>query len=217
MTIKILNLYAGIGGNRKLWNGDIEVTAIENNPKIAKIYQDFFPGDKVVIGDAHEYLLEHFKEFDFIWSSPPCPSHSKVRFVNQIQNKPIYPEMSLYQEILFLKHYFKGKWVVENVNPFYEPLIKAQECGRHLFWANFIITNKKMPTESHSSSIASKIAKRKGLDHNFETNGESRVKLIRNAVQPDLGLHIFELSFKKPQTELFALHKNQDTRKEVTG
>lgn len=28
MTIKILNLYAGIGGNRKLWDGDIEVTAI---------------------------------------------------------------------------------------------------------------------------------------------------------------------------------------------
>jgi hypothetical protein len=38
--IKILNLYAGLGGNRKLWK-NVEVTAVENNPEIAKIYQDF--------------------------------------------------------------------------------------------------------------------------------------------------------------------------------
>jgi len=70
--IKILNLYAGIGGNRKLWpDQEIEVTAIENNKSIAKIYKDFFPNDTVIVGDAHQYLLEHYKEFDFIWSSPP--------------------------------------------------------------------------------------------------------------------------------------------------
>ena len=77
--MKILNLYAGIGGNRKLWGGAIEVIAVEINPDIAKIYQDNFPNDKVIVGDAHAYLEEHFEEFDFIWSSPPCPSHSKIR------------------------------------------------------------------------------------------------------------------------------------------
>ena len=199
--IKVLNLYCGIGGNRKLWE-NVEVTAIENNPKIAKIYQDFFPNDKVIVTDAHKYLLEHYKEFDFIWSSPPCPSHSKVRFVTQHQNKPIYPDMNLYQEIIFLENYFKGKWVVENVNPFYEPLIKAQECGRHLFWANFIIPKRKFPTESHSSSIATKIAKCKGINPNFECSGESKVKLIRNCVNPELGLHIFNMAFKEPQQTL---------------
>ena len=40
--MKVLNLYAGIGGNRKLWQ-DVDVTAVELNPQIAKIYQDFFP------------------------------------------------------------------------------------------------------------------------------------------------------------------------------
>ena len=200
--MKILNLYVGIGGNRKLWGEDHEVTAIEYDPEIAKIYQDFFPNDKVIVTDAHQYLLEHFKEFDFIWSSPPCPSHSRVRFVNQIQNKPIYPEMSLYQEILFLKHYFKGVYVVENVNPFYEPLVKAQECGRHLFWANFIINNRKFPTESHSSSIANKIAKRKGIDPNFEI--ANKVKIIRNAVNPELGLHVLNMAFKEKQNTLSA-------------
>jgi len=38
--LKVLNLYAGIGGNRKLWR-DVDVIAVEINPEIAKIYQDF--------------------------------------------------------------------------------------------------------------------------------------------------------------------------------
>ena len=57
----MLNLYSGIGGNRKLWD-NVEVTAVEINSQIAKIYQDFFPKDKVVVGDAHKYLIEHYKE-----------------------------------------------------------------------------------------------------------------------------------------------------------
>lgn len=69
--MKILNLYAGIGGNRKLWGDEHEITAVEYDPKIAEIYQKFFPNDKVIVTDAHQYLLEHFQEFDFIWSSPP--------------------------------------------------------------------------------------------------------------------------------------------------
>lgn len=46
--MKILNLYAGIGGNRKLWGDEHEIVAVENEPAIAKIYQDFFPNDKVI-------------------------------------------------------------------------------------------------------------------------------------------------------------------------
>ena len=74
--MKILNLYAGIGGNRKLWGDEHEITAVEWDEKIAKIYQDFFPKDKVLVEDAHDYLLKHFEKYDFIWSSPPCPTHS---------------------------------------------------------------------------------------------------------------------------------------------
>src|SRR3972149_8647502 len=125
-TIKILNLYAGIGGNRKLWGGNIMVTAVEINSKIAEIYKDFFPQDQVIVTDAHQYLLEHFKEFDFIWSSPPCPSHSKIRIYSAVargQNKPIFPDMKLYEEIIFLQSFFEGKWCVENVISFYDPLI----------------------------------------------------------------------------------------------
>ena len=140
--LKILNLYAGIGGNRKNWGDDHEITAVELDPQIAKIYQDFFPNDKIVVGDAHKYLLEHYKEFDFIWSSPPCPSHSRLRKVVSMSagSRAIYPDMKLYEEILLLQGYFKGKFVVENVRSWYEPLIKPQEIQRHYFLTNFTIT-----------------------------------------------------------------------------
>lgn len=201
--MKILNLYAGIGGNRKLWGDDHEITAVEYNPKIAKIYQQFFPNDKVVVGDAHQYLLEHYEEFDFIWASPPCPSHSKVRFANQKQNKPIFPEMSLYQEILFLKHYFKGKWVVENVIAFYEPLIKPQEISQHYYWCNFIIpTIKKEYRGMGKNENLQDLYKLKGFDLS-EFSGIDKIKTIRNCVEPKFGLHIFNGAFSKKQETLF--------------
>ena len=66
--MKILNLYAGIGGNRKLWkiNRGDEIWAVENNKEIANIYYNLFPFDKLIIGDAHEFLLNNYEQFDFI-------------------------------------------------------------------------------------------------------------------------------------------------------
>jgi len=206
--MRILNLYAGIGGNRKLWGDDHNITAIEINPKIAKIYQDFFPKDKVIVCDAHQYLLEHFEEFDFIWSSPPCPSHSRIRNIAGVgcgQNKPIYPDMKLYEEIIFLKQVFhssgtkfQGKYVVENVISYYLPLILPQEIGRHYFWANFFINPFKIKTRGHQKSnrILMEI---KGFKVNDKT-------LLRNCVEPKLGLHIFQEAFRK-QKDLFTPNK----------
>ena len=136
----MLNLYAGIGGNRKLWE-NVEVTAVENNENIARIYQGFFPNDKMIIADAHEYLLKHYKEYDFIWSSPPCVTHSynKKLSIDIGQSKILYPDMGLYQEIIMLKQFCKKKWAVENVRPYYGSLINAQVVGRHRFWTNFFI------------------------------------------------------------------------------
>lgn len=142
---KILNLYACLGGNRYKWDevADIEVTAVELDPELARMYQERFPNDTVIVADAHQYLLDHYKEFDFIWSSPPCPTHSRMRFGGFGANgtNPVYPDMTLYQEIIFLQHHFKGKYVVENVIPYYEPLIPAKKRGRHLYWTNFRLPN----------------------------------------------------------------------------
>jgi len=204
--MKVLNLYAGIGGNRKNWT-DVEVTAVELNPQIAKIYQDFFPKDKVIVADAHQFLLDHFKEYDFIWSSPPCPSHSRARFWGSFgENKTkIYPDMSLYQEILFLKHYCKTKWVVENVKPYYKPLVIAQECGRHLFWSNFKIEKRNYKTRFTPNQGFSSLQKAYGIDlkkYNLPYGQDNRI-FIRNMVEPELGLHILNESKRDIQPELF--------------
>lgn len=207
---KVLNLYAGIGGNRKLWT-DVDVTAVENNPKIARIYQDFFPQDKVIITDAHQFLLDHFEEFDFIWSSPPCPSHSRIRNIAGVgcgQNKPIYPDMKLYEEIIFLRQVFHssgtkfdGFFCVENVCSYYKPLVPPQERGRHYFWANFIIDPFTLKTRGHMLSKA-EIVKIKNMPV-FD------LTTLRNCVEPELGLHILNCARKQTQKTLKELSKGK--------
>jgi len=212
--IKVLNLYAGIGGNRKLWK-DVEVTAIENNKEIAKIYQDFFPKDKVIIADAHEYLLKHFKEFDFIWSSPPCQTHSVLNYSLSGQGINRFPDMKLYEEIMFLKYWFKGKWVVENVKPYYEPLIKPQYSGRHAFWSNFNISNIKLDYQIGTfNRKASKLAQRKSIIREAQIpeltdlhglkdfKCKNKRQVLRNCVIPRLGLHVFNCAFKEIQQQI---------------
>jgi len=191
--MKILNLYAGIGGNRKLWGDEHEVTAIEMNPDIASIYQDFFPNDKVVVGDAHEYLLENFKEFDFVWSSPPCQTHSSFRqniCVRFRGTKPKYPDMKLYQEIIFLDANFKGKWVVENVKPYYKALIEpTTELQRHLFWSNFEIPKKEFKTDKIRTAQIPQLQKQHGFDlSNYKVKNKRQV--LRNCVLPEVGEYI---------------------------
>ena len=205
--MKVLNLYAGIGGNRKLW-ADVEVTAVEIEPKIAEIYQDFFPDDRVIVGDAHQYLLEHFDEFDFIWSSPPCQSHSVCNHFLKGQGIYRYPDMKLWQEIIFLKHFFKGSYCVENVKSYYEPVFKPQEVGRHYFWANFFIPKKKINyiQIGTMNRKASKEAQRKAIIreaqipeltdlHGLDLTGikiKNKRQILRNCVLPELGLHILK-------------------------
>ena len=205
--MRILNLYAGLGGNRKLWNEvvpGVSITAIELNHKIAKVYRELNPEDEVVIADAHQYLLENHQNFDFIWSSPPCQSHSKmVKATRHKINK--FPDMNLYQEIIFLQNFFKGKWVVENVKPYYEPLIKpTKEIGRHLFWSNFDledIEEVKSPTNfiSKGNSLGVQVLK-DWLDIQYKGNlyyekNHCPGQVLRNCVHPRIGKQILQKAF----------------------
>lgn len=197
--MKVLNLYAGVGGNRKHWEG-CEVTAIESNEAIARVYQRLNPNDKVVIGDAHEYLREHFREFDFIWSSPPCQTHSKMAKATRHKGRK-FPDMRLYEEILFLSHFFKGKYVVENVAPFYEPLvIPTTKVGRHLFWSNFDFSAEDVKRPSgfiNMANAAGKKALQEWLGIHYEENiyyagNHCPAQVLRNCVHPELGRQIFD-------------------------
>ena len=215
--MKILNLYACLGGNRYKWDEvtDVEVTAVEWDEELARLYQERFPNDKVIVADAHQYLLDHYKEFDFIWSSPPCPSHSRINISQYTREnwKPRYPDMKLYEEVIFLKHYFKGKFVVENVIPFYTPLISALERNRHLYWTNFnlpnIVSKRKNPDLSRTKNLISVLSEFHDYDFR-QYKGEQRMnKIARNLVDYEAGKTILETAIgiiKKQnvnQTELF--------------
>jgi DNA (cytosine-5)-methyltransferase 1 len=214
--MKILNLYACLGGNRYKWDEvtDVDVTAVEWDEELARLYQERFPKDKVIVTDAHQYLLEHYKEFDFIWSSPPCPTHSKVRFSQHTKEShiPKYPEMMLYQEIIFLDNYFKGKYVVENVIPYYDPLIPAKKRGRHLYWTNFnlpnILSDRKVNIGAGKNEVKN-LCKFHNYDFYKYKGKQPTNKIARNLVDYEAGKTILETTIgiiKKEnvkQTELF--------------
>ena len=225
--MKILNLYACLGGNRYKWNEvkeGIEVTAVEWDEELARLYQERFPNDKVIVADAHQYLLDHYKEFDFIWSSPPCPTHSRFQISMKTKRKMKYPDMKLYQEIIFLDTFFNGKYCVENVIPYYEPLIPAKKRDRHLYWTNFnlpnVLSERKSPNmaaQKEGRELYKKLNKKvfdvfcEYHDYDFKKyKGKQDVgKMSRNLVDYEAGKTIFETALgiiKKQdinQTELF--------------
>lgn len=237
--MKILNLYAGIGGNRKLWGPEHEITSIELDSDIAALYKFYHPNDNLIVGDAHQYLVDHYKEFDFIWTSPPCTTHTRMnknfaKTKNGIgQIDPRYPDMKLYQEIIFLDNFFDGMYVVENVIPYYQPLIPAKQRHRHLYWCNFNITTKgkgnpkkEMNVVNQRCRMAGKtaksfikedspnfLAKRYGFelpDKKIYINGNhSPGQVFRNCVDPKEGLFILNCAMNiitkqnEKQTNLF--------------
>ena len=199
---KILNLYACLGGNRYKWDevaDNLEITAVELDLELARLYQERFPNDKVIIADAHQYLLDHYKEFDFIWSSPPCPTHSRVQFSLQNREtwKPKYPDMKLYQEVIFLDTFFKGKFCVENVKPYYMPLIPAKERERHLYWTNFslpsiLTTRKQAKIGGRTKDELNKLIIFHEYDFRKYNGEQSKQKIARNLVDYEAGKTILQ-------------------------
>lgn len=199
--MKILNLYAGLCGNALLWPHDHSITHVEINPKISDICKMQRPNDTVVVGDAHQYLLDHSDEYDFIWSSRPCQSHTRMmKFTRHRLRR--YPDFGLYEEIVFLQNFFKGEWVVENVIPYYEPLIKpTAQIGRHLFWSNFPIApmeNEPVQPKNfiNEATVAGSEMMKDWLGIKYEGNiyyegNHCPAQVLRNCTHPLIGLHVF--------------------------
>ena len=204
MGMRVLNSYAGLGGNRKHWK-NVEVVAVEQDERIAAVYSRLHPQDTVIIGDAHQYLLEHYQEFDFIWSSPPCQTHSRMNKATRHKTRR-YADMGLYQEIIFLDNFFDGLWIVENVQPYYEPLIPGKKMGRHMFWSNFEFEDFDVPRPSGFINLANLKGKQALMDwlgiHYEENiyygNNHCPAQILRNCVHPDIGDHIFNSAKKIP-------------------
>lgn len=211
MKYKILNLYACLGGNRYKWDEvakkagiEIEVIAIELDPEAARLYKERFPNDIVIVADAHQYLLAHYKEFDFIWSSPPCPSHTRINISQKTRSNwnPKYPSMILYEEIIFLQNFYSGKYCIENVIPYYEPLIQAKKRHRHLYWTNFNLPNilsKRNGNGLIENGTISDLSKFHEYDFRKYKGKQSVTKMGRNLVDFEAGKTILEraLSIQK--------------------
>lgn len=206
--MKVLNLYAGIGGNRKLWT-DVDVTSVENDAAIADAYSRFYPNDKVIVGDAHQYLLDHYKEFDFIWTSPPCQTHSRTNYFLNARGVVRYPDMKLYQEIIFLATFCKVPYCVENVKGYYQPLIKPIEIARHYLWTNFSVSKFDAPKitigkmcgpnqTQRRKSIEMVTTERYGIEL-LEMPLKNKQQVVRNMVDPELALHVLNSAMKKKQ------------------
>lgn len=195
--MKILNLYAGLGGNRCLWGDEHSVTAVEYNPEIARLYKEYYPNDTVIVGDAHEYLLNHVLDgWDFIWASPPCPSHSRIN--TDGNHKPRFPDMKLYEEIIMLSNnWYKGKWCIENVIPYYKPLVAPTvEIDRHLFWSNFNIPKIEVEKEK-AIAYQTGTNGRYGFNLKGVTIKHDKRQILRNLVNPELGKYILDRAMEK--------------------
>jgi DNA (cytosine-5)-methyltransferase 1 len=194
--MKILNLYACLGGNRYKWGDDHDITAVEWDEELARLYQERFPNDKVIVADAHQYLLDHYKEFDFIWSSPPCPTHSRFNVSMKTKRKMKYPDMALYQEIIFLQYYYDGKYVVENVIPFYDLLIQGYKRNRHIYWTNFnmpsILSERKNPDLGRTKNVVDALSKFHDYDFRKYKGKQSIQKVARNLVDYEAGKTILD-------------------------
>ena len=110
--------------------------------------------------------------------------------------------MTLYQEIIFLNQFYKGLWVVENVIPYYEPLIKPYTYQSHYYWSNFKIIGKEKGYRCHNGSVEEK-QKLKGFDiSKYKITSARKDQILRNCVEPKAGESIFNMAFKIKQHTL---------------
>jgi len=201
--MKILNLYAGLGGNRSLWSRTHEITAVENDGSIVKLYKKRFPHDKVLFESVNEFLMKKdVNEFDFIWASPPCSTHSQMQKFNK-KKMPIPRMDEIYGLIIWLEKNYEGKFAVENVQPWYKtPIQPTARIDRHIFWANFKIIKKRFREKRKMHGTLSKShimrdSKDKLIkDFMLEDIKHDLLKLarnerfIRNCVDPRIGAYI---------------------------
>lgn len=199
---EVLNLFGGIGGNRKLWK-NVNVTTVEDNEIIAECYKDNF-NDKIIKEDVLKYIVNiNLNEFDFIWASPPCTTHTMWKMIRGYG----IPDMTqLYGLITFLKYAGKDiRWIVENVRPWYKPLIKPNiKIGRHYFWCNFNIQEIEFDDIDIAPLSVNQINNWLGnfnIEKLKKLDQIERRQVLRNCVHPLIGNRIFKQAFEKSTLE----------------
>ena len=197
----VLNAYAGIGGNRHLWPSDWRVTAVEIDERTAAEYARRYPDDTVLVEDAHEHVLTRALEYDAVWSSPPCPTHSRLAKVNASRwGKTLEVDPRLMAEVAHLSA-LGGRFVVENVHTYYRPAILPDlVTDRHYYWMS--AAPVMMPPLDRvvigtwqESATADALAIAYGLPPLAKGTVPNRTRAMRNAVVPLEGLVVAQAAF----------------------
>lgn len=200
--MRVLNAYAGIGGNRHLWPAEWDVTAVELDERVAAEYARRYPSDTVLVEDAHAFVLEHAHEFDAVWTSPPCPTHSRLAKVNASRyGKKLEPDPRLMAEVAHLSS-IDVAYVVENVHTYYRPAILPDlVTDRHYYWMSrpplmlAPIERTIIGTWEGYSTSADDLADAYGLPRLERSSVPNRVRAMRNAVVPVEGLQVAMSAF----------------------
>lgn len=205
--MRVLNAYAGIGGNRHLWPAAWEITAVELDPRVAAEYARRYPTDTVLVADAHEYLMDAAQHFDGVWSSPPCPTHSRLaRNVAARYGRELAPDPRLWEEIAHLQS-LGGRYVVENVHTYYTPPIAPDVVtARHYYWTNqapLMLTHQHV-VPMRPSTRAGEYAAAYGLPPLEDGVVPDGRKAMRNAVVPHEGLEMARAAFLVDETVIGA-------------
>lgn len=209
--MKILNLYSGLGGNRLKWDGH-DITAIENDGNLCSIYSARFPDDTVWQEDAIEFVEnEDLQQFDFIWASPPCTTHSRTTFFH---GRKVPDLTQLFGLRMFLEsNAFHGLYCIENVQPYYkipEEWQPSAKIDRHRFWTNFdlpsvdnLVNSRMLGTtrkDQNTIIINGKIADLADY-HDFPLEilmffPTRKDKVLRNMLHYSIGKYILDYAIK---------------------
>lgn len=175
------------------------------------VYLKRFPNDKVIIGDAYTYLEKNYSEFDFVWASPEC--HTHTRMVAFPRHRKQLPDLRLYSIIIFLDRFFDGFYAVENVIPHYKPLITpAALVDRHYIWTNFPLNDRKFDRPRGNIKDLPKEVLREYLHVDLDLilaaklknkrNHDPKRQVLRNCVLPEAGKYILDQVVNQTQKTL---------------
>jgi DNA (cytosine-5)-methyltransferase 1 len=93
-----------------------------------------------------------------------------------------------------LENWFKGKYVVENVKPYYDYLIKPSvEIGRHPYWCNFKVEKLEIKNIDISRSTKEELSEYLGIPI---PQYKARL-LLRNCVEPKIGKHFLDAAINE--------------------
>ena len=185
-----------------MWPDSWRVTAVEIDERVAAEYARRYPYDDVAVGDAHAFVISRAHEFDAVWTSPPCPTHSRLA-VNVAKRKGVEPEPDprLWCEVEHLQK-LGGRYVVENVHTYYDPPIAPDVVTRrHYYWTSgapgLLTWEHPLPVSGRMTGLtADAIAESYGLPKLPAGSVPDRRQAMRNAVTPREGLEIALAAFE---------------------